>query len=53
MSVKPYNFTLSVDGEDLVLRGGSATRYGGADDGQDNGEGAGGFNTATLPLPRL
>lgn len=46
---KPYNFTLAVDGEDITLRGGLATRYGGADDGEDNGVGAGGFNTAQHP----
>ncbi len=49
MSVKPYNFTIEVDSEDLILRNGVATRYGGADDGEDNGEGAGGFHTTTHP----
>lgn len=39
---KPYDFTVEVDGDDLVVTG-IGTRFGGADDGQDNGVGARGF----------
>lgn len=39
----------AIDGEDIVVRGAKGTRFGGTDDGQDNGEGASGFQTAQHP----
>lgn len=38
-----------IDGDDIVARGVKSTRFGGTDDGEDNGQGAGGFSVRSHP----
>ncbi len=42
-------FTATIDGDDIVVRGGEATWFGGADDPDDDGETASGVNTKLRP----
>jgi hypothetical protein len=44
-----YHFTVSVEGEDLVVRNVSATWFGGQNDKQDNGTTASGVSTLANP----
>ncbi len=48
-SVGDWGFTAVVDGDDIVVRGGEATWFGGADDPDDDGETASGVNTKLRP----
>lgn len=44
-----FGFTAEVDGDDIVVRGGQATWFGGANDPEDNGETASGISTKKRP----
>jgi hypothetical protein len=44
-----WTFTPVIDGDDIVVRGTQATRFGGTDDDQDNGIGAWGFPVRSKP----
>ena len=44
-----WGFTAFIDGDDIVVRGGEATWFGGADDPDDDGETASGVNTKLRP----
>ena len=44
-----FAFTAEVDGDDIVVRGGQATWFGGANDPDDDGETASGVNTKKRP----
>lgn len=46
-----WNFTVLVDGDDLVVSNVRATAFGGYDDAGDNGETASGMPTKHLPEP--
>lgn len=46
---KAYDFTVAADGDDLVIRHGTATRFGANDDPEDNGVGAWGFPVRQHP----
>ena len=45
-----WGFTAVVEGDDIVVRGGAATWFGGADDPDDDGETASGVSTKLRPL---
>ena len=47
--VGDWGFTAVVDGDDIVVRGGAATWFGGANDPDDDGETASGVNTKKRP----
>ena len=44
-----FAFTAEVDGDDILVRGGQATWFGGANDPEDDGETASGVNTKKRP----